>query len=263
MALIAACALMPGDYFAINAPAAKYAQIVAANPGLVEVHLAEFSKAIGMDLHARAGGAVSLAVGMAYIFNNIPFMDNLMGYWYNFAIMFEVVFIMAAIDGVTRVGRTTIQDAIGRVIPGFRQRSWLPGVLISSALFSLLWGLMTFNNTISAIWPLFGMSNQLLGACALIVGTTMLLRLNRGKYCLCTAIPGLALAVITFWSGYLQVTGVYLPGKNYFLTVVAIVIMVLMALVFVSAIKKWLDLSNIRETIRDAYGEPVKVLVEE
>ncbi len=105
MALIAACTLMPGDYFAINTPAAKYDSFLAAFPDMKVVDLDHFMDRIGIDLYGRTGGAVSLAVGMAHIFDKIPFMDDVVAYWYNFAIMFEAVFILTAIDAGTRVGR--------------------------------------------------------------------------------------------------------------------------------------------------------------
>ena len=105
MALIAACTLMPGDYFAINTPKATYDSFMAAHPDLHTVDLQHFIDRIGVDLYGRTGGAVSLAVGMAHIFDSIPYMDDVMAYWYNFAIMFEAVFILTAIDAGTRVGR--------------------------------------------------------------------------------------------------------------------------------------------------------------
>jgi carbon starvation protein len=263
MALIAACAMMPGDYFAINTPGAAYPALLAASPELAEVNLGYFSEQIGINLHDRTGGAVSLAVGMAYIFHNIPYMEELLGYWYNFAIMFEAVFILAAVDGVTRVGRIAIQESIGLLLPRFKDKSWLPGIITASALFSVFWGYLAYTGTIMAIWPLFGISNQLLGACALIVGTTMLLRLDRGKYCLCTAIPGVALACITFWAGFLQVSQSYIPRGQYLLAGMAILLMALMAFVFISAFRKWMELLRIKVTLKDEYGEPVKLLAQE
>jgi carbon starvation protein len=263
MALIAACTLMPGDYFAINAPQEAYSALVAAHPDLAPVDLAYFSEHIGIDLAGRTGGAVSLAVGMAHIFHNIPYMDQLMGYWYNFAVMFEAVFILTAIDAGTRVGRFFLQELIGQAVPRFNDKDWTPGVIITSALFTGAWGYLVYTGNISSIWPLFGMSNQLLAACALIVGTTMLLRLNRGKYALCTAIPGLAMAVVTFWAGYLQITTGYLPKGQYLLAVLACLVMGFMVCIFFGAFRKWIELLGIKTTIADAYGDRVKMLVQE
>lgn len=139
MALIAACTLVPGDYFAINTPAHLYADFLKANPSLHMVDLPHFSEKIGIDLQGRTGGAVSLAIGMAHIFNSIPFMDQLMAYWYNFAIMFEAVFILTAIDAGTRVGRYFLQEMIGGFVPKFKDKNWWPGIILCSFLFTFAW----------------------------------------------------------------------------------------------------------------------------
>jgi carbon starvation protein len=263
MALIAACTLMPGDYFAINAPVEAWKNVVAANPSLAPVDLQYFSDHIGIDLRGRTGGAVSLAVGMAHIFNNIPYMDKLMAYWYNFAIMFEAVFILTAIDAGTRVGRFLLQEMLGRVAPKFNDKNWIPGIIIASSAFTFAWGYLVYTGNISSIWPLFGMSNQLLSVCALIVSTTVLLRMNRGLYCLCTAIPCLCMAIITFWAGYIQVTAIYYPKGQYLLATLASISMALVLAVCIGAVKKWIALLMIKTTVTDEYGEEVKELVVE
>lgn len=262
MALIAACTLMPGDYFAINTPKDTYDAFLATHPSLHGVDIDYFSERIGIDLHGRTGGAVSLAVGMAHIFNKIPYMDQLMAYWYNFAIMFEAVFILTAIDAGTRVGRFFLQEMLGSVIPKFNDKNWTPGIIISSLLFTFAWGYLVFTGNVSSIWPLFGISNQLLAACGLIVCTTMLIRLNRGKYALCSAIPGVFMAIITFWAGYIQVMDIYIPKQQYLLATLAVVAMVLMLVVFVGAFRKWYQLLKIKTSHTDFYGETVKELVE-
>lgn len=215
-----------------------------------------------MDLYGRTGGAVSLAVGMAHIFDSIPFMNDVIAYWYNFAIMFEAVFILTAIDAGTRVGRFFLQEMLGGIIPSFKNKNWLPGILISSGLFTFAWGYLVFTENVSSIWPLFGIRNQLLATCGLIVCTTMLIRMNRGKYVLCTAIPGVFMAAITFWAGYLQVMHIYLPNKQYLLAGLAVLAMVLMLLVFIGAFRKWSSLMKTKTTQIDYYGEQVKELVE-
>ncbi|QNL51779.1 carbon starvation protein A [Olivibacter sp. SDN3] len=262
MALIAACTLMPGDYFAINTPKEGYDAFLAAHPSLHAVEIDYFSEKVGIDLHGRTGGAVSLAVGMAHIFNKIPGMDTLMAYWYNFAIMFEAVFILTAIDAGTRVGRFFLQEMLGTVLPKFNDQKWTPGVIISSLLFTFAWGYLVFTGNVSSIWPLFGISNQLLAACGLIVCTTMLIRLNRGKHALCAAIPGVFMAFITFWAGYIQVTTMYLPEGEFLLAILAIVAMILMLIVFVGAFRKWYQLLKMNSQEVDFYGENVKELVE-
>lgn len=262
MALIAACTLVPGDYFAINTPTHLYADFLKANPGLHMVDLPHFSEKIGIDLQGRTGGAVSLAIGMAHIFNSIPFMDQLMAYWYNFAIMFEAVFILTAIDAGTRVGRYFLQEMIGGFVPRFKDKNWWPGIILCSFLFTFAWGYLVFTGNVSSIWPLFGISNQLLAACGLIVCTTMLLRMNRGKYALCSAIPGVFMALITFWAGYLQVVDIYLPAQDYLLASLAIAAMALMCIVFVAAFRKWNSLLHSKGSHIDYYGETVKEVVE-
>ena len=261
MALIAACTLMPGDYFAINTPASTYDAFIGAYPELIPVDLQHFIDKIGIDLHGRTGGAVSLAVGMAHIFQSVPFMDSLMAYWYNFAIMFEAVFILTAIDAGTRVGRFFLQEMIGHVIPKFNNKNWLPGVLITSILFTFTWGYLVYTGNISSIWPLFGISNQLLAACALIICTTMLLRMNRKWYSLCTAIPGIFMVIITFWAGYIQISSTYIPNEQYLLATLAIISMTLMVIVFIGAFIKWVQLIKIKTTVTDEYGEEVKATV--
>ncbi len=260
MALIAACVLVPADYFAINARPEVFEKL-----GMAVVNLPELATQVQEKIQGRPGGAVSLAVGMAYIFSSVPFMKGLMGYWYHFAIMFEAVFILTAVDTGTRVGRFFLQEMIGAFVPKFDDKRWWPGVIITSALFTGAWGYLVYTGDISTIWPLFGMSNQLLASSGLIIGTTMLIRMNKAKYAWLTAVPGLAMACITMYAGYLQVTGVYLkPGKeNYLLATLAIVIMSLMVVVFIGAFRRWNELLSIKTTQPDAYGETVVALAEE
>lgn len=237
MALIAACVLVPADYFAINTPAAVYAKL-----GMTPVHLPDLSQAVGETLQGRPGGAVSLAVGMAYIFASVPFMKGLMAYWYHFAIMFEAVFILTAVDTGTRVGRYLLQEMIGKVIPKFAEKKWMPGIISTSFLFTLAWGYLVYTGDITTIWPLFGMSNQLLATCGLIVGTTMILRMGKAKYAWVTAVPGLLMVPVTMSAGYLNIVSNFLPKGLYLLVVMSIILMVLMTIVFIAAFRKWYQL---------------------
>lgn len=262
MALIAACTLMPGDYFAINTPVDSYQAFLATHPELHAVDLPHFIERIGIDLHGRTGGAVSLAVGMAHIFDKVPFMNDIMAYWYNFAIMFEAVFILTAIDAGTRVGRFFLQEMLGSVFPAFKNKNWWFGILFCSAIFTFSWGYLVYTGSVSSIWPLFGISNQLLAACGLIVCTTMLIRMNRKRYALCAAIPGIVMVGITFWAGYLQITQSYLPKGEYVLAILAAIAMLLMGIVFVGTFVRWARLFRIDGVHVDAYGEEVKELVE-
>src|SRR5512142_2156518 len=134
VALIAVCALHPGDYYAINVAPAKFATL-----GLAPVHLQHFSQLVGETLAGRTGGAVSLAIGFAQIFSGIPFLSHLMSYWYHFAIMFEALFILTTIDTGTRVGRFLVQEFLGRGWKRFDNTSWLPGTLASTLLVVIGW----------------------------------------------------------------------------------------------------------------------------
>jgi carbon starvation protein len=258
MALIAACVLVPNDYFAINAAPAAFQKL-----GLATVNLDWLSQEVGETLQGRPGGAVSLAVGMAYIFSSIPSMQHLMGYWYHFAIMFEAVFILTAVDTGTRVGRFFLQEMIGKFAPKFMERGWWPGIIITSAIFTFVWGYLVYTGDISTIWPLFGMSNQLLASSGLIIGTTMILRMGKARYAWMTAVPGLFLAFVTMWAGYENIVGNYLPKKLYLLVALSVVVMVLMVFVFAGAFKRWNALLKPHKALKDEYGEQVLEIVPE
>jgi carbon starvation protein len=258
MALVAACVLVPADYFAINAAPAAFSKL-----GLDVVNLPALAASVGENIQGRPGGAVSLAVGMAYIFSSVPFMKGMMAYWYHFAIMFEAVFILTAVDTGTRVGRFFLQEMIGHVVPKFNEKRWWPGIIITSALFTSAWGYLVYTGDISTIWPLFGMSNQLLAACALIVGTTMIIRLGKAKYAWITAVPGLLMTVITITAGIESVTDTFLPKDLYLLTGLAILVMCLMCVVFVGAFARWRELLKIKTHTKDEYGETVLEAVPE
>ncbi len=151
MALIAACTMMPGDYFAINSAHETYQALLSVYPEFAVTDLPYYESHVGIDLHGRTGGAVSLAVGMAHIFKNLPFMDSLVAYWYNFAVMFEAVFILTAIDAGTRVGRFFLQEMMGKVFPKFANKEWMPGIVIASTIFTFLWGYLVYTGNISSI----------------------------------------------------------------------------------------------------------------
>ncbi len=258
MALIAACTLVPADYFAINTTPEVLAKL-----GMQMQDLPALAAGVKENLVNRPGGAVTLAVGMAHIFSRVPYMDHLMGYWYHFVVMFEAVFILTAVDAGTRVGRFFLQEMVGTIIPKFNDKNWVPGIVITSIMFTGSWGYLVCTGDIQSIWPLFGMSNQLLAACALIIGTTMIIRMNKAKYAWCTAVPGLFLAAMTMWAGYLQITGIYLPKGDYLKATLGIVIMGLMIIVFIGAFKRWAELLNIKTTTKDPHGDVVLVVVEE
>jgi carbon starvation protein len=221
------------------------------------------SQQVGEQLQGRPGGAVSLAVGMAYIFSSVPFMKGLMAYWYHFAIMFEAVFILTAVDTGTRVGRFFLQEMVGKVIPKFQEKRWMPGIISTSFLFTFAWGYLVYTGDITTIWPLFGMSNQLLAASGLIIGTTMIIRMNKAKYAFITAIPGIFMVFVTMIAGYQNIVGNFLPKKLYLLTSLACIVMVLMAIVIISAIQKWAQLLKVKQPVVDTYGDKVLQIVPE
>jgi carbon starvation protein len=197
VALIAVCALHPGDYYAINVAPAKFAAL-----GLQPVHLHDFERLVNETLVGRTGGAVSLAVGFAQIFSGIPFLSHLMSYWYHFAIMFEALFILTTIDTGTRVARFMVQEFLGRGWKPFENTSWLPGTLISTFAVVFAWSYFILTGSISQIWPMFGIANQLLAAVALCVGTSVILNAGRVKYAWTTMFPLAFVASTTLYAGW-------------------------------------------------------------
>jgi carbon starvation protein len=220
MALIAATLLEPGVYFAINAGAG----VVGATPEAA-VHtisgwgypvtveqMHALANAMGeRTLFARTGGAPSLAVGMASIFGT-TFGRGLLAVWYHFAIMFEAVFIMAVLDAGTRVGRFMLQDLLGHVWQPLGRTSWYPSVLLASALMVGAWGYFLYigvidpNGGVNILWPLFGISNQMLAAIALSVASGILIKSGKGRHALVTLLPLAWLALITTTAAWQKVT---------------------------------------------------------
>jgi carbon starvation protein len=216
MALIAATILDPGVFFAINSPAGvvgkEAADAVAkisswGYPVTVE-QMQALAQAMGeKTLFARTGGAPSLAVGMASIFGS-AFGQHLLAMWYHFAIMFEAVFILTTLDAGTRVGRFMLQDFIGNFSPKFGQTSWYPSIVLSSALIVAAWGYFLYigvidpNGGVNILWPLFGISNQMLAAIALSVGTGILIKSGKLKYAWVTGLPLAWLSIVTTVAAY-------------------------------------------------------------
>jgi carbon starvation protein len=194
MALIAAGVLMPGDYFAINTrlPFSELASL-----GFPVRDIGELSATIGVDLAGRPGGAVSLAVGMASIFSSIPFLKHLMAYWYQFALMFEALFILTTIDAGTRVARYVVQELGGYVYKPLGNFRSLTGNILASLIVVFAWAYFIYTGSISTIWPMFGTANQLLGMLALCVGTTLIIKMGKAKYMWVTLLPMLFMASTT------------------------------------------------------------------
>jgi carbon starvation protein len=186
MALVAATILIPGDYFAINT---KLGADAIAALGFPVDRIKELSALVGVNVEGRPGGAVSLAVGMSSILSHIPGMKALMPYWYNFALMFEALFILTTVDAGTRVARFLIQEMGGTVWKPLGNIRWIPGILLGSLLVVAAWGYLIFSGTVSTIWPMFGVSNQLLAAIALGVGTTIIIKSGKLRYAWVTLVP--------------------------------------------------------------------------
>jgi carbon starvation protein len=207
LALIAACSLSQGDYFAINTAPAVFAKL-----GLHTTNLDMFSAEVGEQLAGRTGGAVSLAVGMAQIFKGLPGMRALMGYWYHYAIMFEALFILTTIDTGTRVARYVMQEVLGRVVhKRFADTHWVVGNLACTAVVVAGWTYLIYTGNISTLWPLFGTGNQLLATIALAVCTTFLVNMGKARYAFITAIPLLFVGTITLCAGVLSIRNIFWP----------------------------------------------------
>ncbi len=206
LALIAACSMFPGDYFAINVPAAAYAKL-----GLHTVNLDMFSAQVGENLAGRTGGGVSLAIGMAQIFRGLPGMSTLMGYWYHYAIMFEALFILTTIDTGTRVARYVLQELLGKISKPFANTKWLPGNIVATTFIVCAWGYLIYTGSISTLWPLFGTGNQLLATIALAVSTTFLVNMGKAKYAWITAVPMLFVGATTLTAGVLSIRNIFWP----------------------------------------------------
>jgi carbon starvation protein len=215
MALIAACVLHPGEYFAINAtgtPTEVVSKVSAAGFPVSESEMSILAKNLGEGtMFGRAGGAPTFAVGMAHMFSRVSSNPTAMSLWYHFAIMFEALFILTTIDAGTRVGRFLLQDLLGNVWRPFgNTRSWSANFLASVMLVAG-WGWFLYQGVIdplggiNSLWPLFGLANQLLSVIALCLGTTLLIKMQKTKYIFVTLAPLLFMCAVTFSAGYLKI----------------------------------------------------------
>ena len=261
MALIAACALEPGDYFAVNVAQdtevqrAKYAQVqqeqAARGWPLVQKDLPTIEKEVDESLVNRTGGAVTLAIGMAQVFSDLPLMATLKAYWYHFVIMFEALFILTLLETGTRVARFVFQETLAQMRPEFtigHKPKWGLNALMS-VLVCGLWGGLLYLGNLDVLWRMLGIANQLLATIALVVGTTYLLKHTAKRtYALCTGIPLVFVVATVFTAGVLSIgmwwdAAATMTGSEAFMArlaaVLAAIMLTLTAIILVDAVRKW------------------------
>jgi carbon starvation protein len=178
---------------------------------MTPVNLSLLSQQVGENVAGRTGGAVSLAVGMAQVFTALPGMARFMSYWYHFAILFEALFILTTIDAGTRVGRFILQEFLGRVYKPFERTDSIPGAILASVIVVGAWVYFILTGSVSTIWPMFGIANQLLAVIALCVGTTVIIHMGKAKYAWVTFIPMAFVATTTLTAGWLSIWNNFLP----------------------------------------------------
>ena len=220
MALVAASCIEPGIYFAMNSPAAlvgsdpvTVAQTISSWGFVVTPEmLIQTAKDVGeTTILGRTGGAPTLAVGMAHILHQALGGPGMMAFWYHFAILFEALFILTAVDAGTRAGRFMLQDLLGSFVPALGKTDSLPANLIATALTVAAWGYFLYQGVvdplggINTLWPLFGISNQMLAAVALLLGTVVLFRMKRERYAWVAVVPTVWLLACTLTAGWLKI----------------------------------------------------------
>ena len=258
VALIAAASLFPGDYFAINTAQGTDAQ-KAAYSRLVDTHTAEgfnlqpqeidrLEQESGeKNLRGRTGGAVTLALGIAKIFSAIPGFSGFMKYWYHFAIMFEALFILTTIDTGTRVARFLVGEFGGGFYKKLEEPNWLPGSVVTSLLVVSGWAAFIWSGSISTIWPMFGIANQLLAAVALCVATTIIINMGKAKYAWVTLLPLTFVSTTTLVAGFKSITDIFWPltqneqtsTQGFINTSLTAIIMFAAVVIMIDSTRRW------------------------
>ncbi|HEY3269203.1 MAG TPA: carbon starvation protein A [Armatimonadota bacterium] len=247
LALVAACSLHPADYYNINIDPRAYhaagysAQALVAKygPAFQAQDLSHLSHMVRANVGGRPGGGVTLAVGMASVFAKLPFMSGLAAFWYNFAIVFEAMFILTTIDTGTRVARFIVQELMGAAYKPLGRTNWMPGILFGSAIISFGWGYLVWNNGIATIWPMFGVANQLLGVLSLAIGVTLLLRYApKRRYALIPFLPLCFLTVTVVAAGVMNVRGYIAKGQTV-PEALTLAMLALVAVVLLDSAPRW------------------------
>ena len=270
VALIAATSLFPGDYFAINTAQrneverAKYVRMVDAEGqqgfDLQTKEIDRLEAESGEKVRGRTGGAVTLALGIAKIFDGIPGLSGFMKYWYHFAIMFEALFILTTIDTGTRVARFLLGEFGGRFYRKLEEPNWLPGSIVTSAAVVAACTAFIWSGSISTIWPMFGIANQLLAAVALCVATTVIINLGKARYSWVTIVPLSFVATTTMVAGYQSIRDIFWPQtanpatslQGYINTTLTALIMTAAVIVLIDSVRKWTGGKKSAELTHDA-----------
>jgi carbon starvation protein len=274
VALIAATSLFPGDYFAMNAPQttdaqkAKYVRMIdersSQDFNLQPQEIDRLQQESGeKSLRGRTGGAVTLAIGIAKIFDGIPGLRGLMKYWYHFAIMFEALFILTTIDTGTRVARFLVGEFGGRFYKRLEEPNWLPGSILTSAVVVTAWAAFIWTGSISTIWPMFGIANQLLAAVALCVATTVIINMGKARYAWVTIVPLTFVATTTLVAGYQSIRDIFWPQaqnpltstQGYINTSLTALIMTAAVIVLADSIRKWIGGRSVPQVASEAVAE--------
>jgi carbon starvation protein len=274
VALIAATSLFPGDYFAMNSPQtteaqkAKYVRMIdersSQDFSLQPQEIDRLQQESGeKNLRGRTGGAVTLAIGIAKIFDGIPGLRGLMKYWYHFAIMFEALFILTTIDTGTRVARFLVGEFGGRFYKRLEEPNWLPGSILTSAAVVTAWAAFIWTGSISTIWPMFGIANQLLAAVALCVATTVIINMGKARYAWVTIVPLTFVATTTLVAGYQSIRDIFWPQaqnpltstQGYINTSLTALIMTAAVIVLTDSVRRWIGGRKAPQLTTEAVAE--------